>query len=145
MDAAYNNVVQAIASYERSSEVSPFSSKYDKYSVNPTQNPLTESEERGLALFTGKARCKNCHFVDTNNSAGKPLFTSFGYQNIGVPKNPENPFYNLQWEFNPEGENFVDHGLGRVLDDPLQKGKFKIPSLRNVAVTAPYMLTVCLE
>jgi cytochrome c peroxidase len=137
-DAAFDNAVQAIADYERSSEVSPFSSKYDQYLANPSQTPLTDSEARGLALFIGKANCKNCHFVDSDNLAARPLFTSFGYQNIGVPKNPDNPFYNLRSNFNPEGENFVDLGLGGILNDPTQNGKFKIPSLRNVAVTAPY-------
>jgi len=139
VDAAYNNVVQAIAEYERSSEVSPFSSKYDQYLANPTQNPLTDSETQGLALFTGKAKCFNCHFADTDNSAGKPLFTSFGYQNIGVPKNPDNPFYSLLEKFNPDGENFIDLGLGGILNDQKHYGQVKIPSLRNVAVTAPYM------
>jgi cytochrome c peroxidase len=139
VDLAFNQLVEAIAEYERSSEVCRFSSKYDQYLANPNEVPLTGSETRGLQLFTGKANCKNCHFVDTNNSAGKPLFTSFGYQNIGVPKNPENPFYSLPKKLNPEGTNFVDLGLGSILNDLMQNGKFKIPSLRNVAVTAPYM------
>ncbi len=137
--AAYNHMVEAIAEYERSSEVSPFSSKYDQYLANPTENPLTDSEARGLTLFTGKANCKNCHFVDTNNLAGKPLFTSFGYQNIGVPRNSDNPFYSLREKFNPDGENFIDLGLGGILNNQKHYGQFKIPSLRNVAVTAPYM------
>jgi cytochrome c peroxidase len=138
-DTAYDNVVEAIAEYERSSELSPFSSKYDQYLANPTHNPLTVSEARGLALFTGKANCKNCHVVDSNNSAGRPLFTSFGYQNIGVPRNPDNPFYSLRRKFNPDGENFIDLGLGGILNNSKHYGQFKIPSLRNVAVTAPYM------
>jgi cytochrome c peroxidase len=81
----------------------------------------------------------------------KPLFTNFGYQNIGTPKNPDNPFYNLPKRFNPQGKNYVDLGLGAMLaanGDPnagipnataqKQNGKFKIPSLRNCAVTQPY-------
>jgi len=139
VDLAFYHVVEAIAEYERSREVCRFSSKYDQYLANPNEVPLTDSETRGLQLFTGKANCKNCHFVDTNNSAGKPLFTSFGYQNIGVPKNPDNPFYSLPKKLNPKGIDFVDLGLGSILNDPMQNGKFKIPSLRNVAVTAPYM------
>ena len=139
VDSAFNNVGEAIAEYERSTEVSPFNSKYDRYLENPTENSLTDSEARGLALFTRKANCFNCHFTDTNNLAGKPLFTSFGYQNIGVPKNPGNPFYNLHSKFNPKGKNFVDLGLGGILNDQKYYGQVKIPSLRNVAVTSPYM------
>jgi cytochrome c peroxidase len=139
IDTAFNHVVEAIAEYERSSEVCQFSCKYDQHLTDPAGVPLTDSEVRGLELFIGKAKCKNCHFVNTNNLAGKPLFTSFGYQNIGVPKNPENPFYNLPRRFNPAGQNFVDIGLGAVIYGDMEKGKFKIPTLRNVAVTAPYM------
>lgn len=139
IDTAFNHVVEAIAEYERSGEVCQFSSKYDQHLADPAGVPLTDSEAYGLELFTGKAKCKNCHFVDTNNLAGKPLFTSFGYQNIGVPKNPENPFYTLPKKFNPDGQNFVDIGLSAVMYGDMQKGKFKIPSLRNVAVTAPYV------
>jgi cytochrome c peroxidase len=138
VDTAYSLMAQAIAEYERSSEVCRFDSKYDQYVANPQAVPLSDSELRGLALFTGNAKCKNCHSVDTT-LAGKALFTSFGYQNIGVPKNSDNPFYFLPPDLNPDGADFVDLGLGSVLDDPNQYGKFKIPSLRNVAITAPYM------
>ena len=96
----------------------------------------------GLALFTGKARCMNCHSLDNPDQQRfpglKPLFTSFGYQNVGAPKNPDNPYYNLPKRFNPAGKNFVDLGQAAVLGDLKQNGKFKIPSLRNVAVTPPY-------
>jgi len=76
---------------------------------------------------------------------GKPLFTNHGYFNLGTPKNPDNPFYKLNKKFNPLGGNFVDYGLGAVLKQRKipgyeeQMGKFKVPSLRNVAKTAPYM------
>jgi cytochrome c peroxidase len=136
---AYNHVVEAIAEYERSSEVCQFSSKYDHHLADPAGVPLTDSEAHGIELFTGKANCVKCHFVDTNNLAGKPLFTSFGYQNIGVPKNPDNPFYKLPKKFNPDGANFVDIGLGNVIYGNSERGRHKIPSLRNVATTAPYM------
>jgi cytochrome c peroxidase len=139
LDSVFNHIVEAIAEYERSAEVCQFSSKYDQHLADPAAVPLTAGEAHGLDLFTGKANCVKCHSVDTNNLAGKPLFTSFGYQNIGVPKNPENPFYALPRKFNPDGQNFVDFGLSAVMYGDMQKGKFKIPSLRNVALTAPYM------
>ncbi|MCL5269324.1 MAG: c-type cytochrome [bacterium] len=137
---AYDCAAQAIAAYERSAEVCQFSSKYDDYLAGAAQ--LTEQEARGLALFTGTgmggAKCVNCHAMQ-GGPDGRPLFTNFGYQNIGVPRNPENPFYDLSRSLNPAGRDYVDLGLGAILDDPKQNGKFKIPSLRNCARTAPYM------
>ena len=61
------------------------------------------------------------------------------FDNLGVPKNPENPFYYLPKQFNPAGTDFVDLGLGGVVGKPEENGKFKVPSLRNVAKTGPYM------
>jgi cytochrome c peroxidase len=131
-------MLEAIAEYERSSEVSPFSSKFDRHLSDPINVTLSESESRGLKLFSEKAKCVNCHSMDTA-LAGKPLFTNFGYQNIGVPKNSENPFYALPKSLNPAGHAYIDRGLGTFLREPSEHGKFRIPSLRNVAKTAPYM------
>ena len=59
-----------------------------------------------MELFNGKAKCANCHVA--------PLFTDFTYDNLGVPKNPMNPFYNMP--MNPDGANWVDTGLGGFLE-----------------------------
>jgi cytochrome c peroxidase len=137
VEEAYDDIALAVTAYERSSEVNAFSSKFDYYLAGEAQ--LTEKEANGYALFIGKAKCTNCH-TGTPDAVDKPiLFTSYGYQNIGVPKNLNNPFYSLPKPLNPAGGNYVDLGLGAVLKDPMQNGKFKIPTLRNVAVTAPYM------
>jgi cytochrome c peroxidase len=138
VNAAFTKVAEAIAAYERSPEVNPFSSKFDRFLDDPKGSPLTDSEARGFALFTGKADCQSCHSVDTT-LAGRPLFTRFEYKNIGVPANPENPFYNVPLAFNPEGKAFVDPGLGAVTGDAAEYGRFKVPTLRNVARTSPYM------
>jgi cytochrome c peroxidase len=114
-ESAYRHITEAIAAYERSSEMNPFSSKFDLSLDGMVQ--LTESEARGLALFTGKARCLNCHALNSVPGV-KPLFTNFGYQNTGVPKNPENPYYDLPRSHNPQGKESVDLGLGAVLGDP---------------------------
>lgn len=59
-----------------------------------------------------------------------------------MPKNPELPYYSLPVSLNPDGQNYVDYGLGDFLrsagysED--QAGKFKVPSLRNCVITAPY-------
>jgi cytochrome c peroxidase len=55
-----------------------------------------------------------------------------------VPKNRSNPFYRQPTWNNPEGLNFIDFGLAATTLDPLDKGKMKVPTLRNVTLTAPY-------
>jgi cytochrome c peroxidase len=140
VNRAYDYVTQAIAAYERSAEVCQFTSKYDFYLAGAAQ--LTDPEARGLAMFSntapGGAKCVYCHAL-SGGPNGEPLFTSFAHQNIGIPKNPDNPYYKLPRSLNPDGKNYVDRGLGAILKDPRQDGKFKIPSLRNCAVTAPFM------
>jgi len=125
----YNCIGRSIAAYERSAEVSQFTSKYDYWLKG--QARLTGQEMLGLNLFNGKANCGNCHTA--------PLFTDFTYDNLGVPRNPLNPFYN-EPEWNPLGEAWVDEGLGGFLkaagyDETVygpEMGKQKVPTLRNV-------------
>lgn len=127
---AYQMIGRSIAEYERSREVSPYNSRYDRYVA--TGAGLTEQELSGLSLFNGsKAKCANCH-------TGKN-FTDFTYDNLGVPKNAKNPFY-LELAFNPQGTSWVDPGLGGYLKDAgyaipdyePELGKFKVPTVRNV-------------
>ena len=134
IELAYNEVASAIAAFERTDEVNQFSSKYDLYLAG--EATLTEEEEWGLELFNSEqTMCSDCH-----PSAGeKPLFTDFTYDNVGIPKNMDNPFYDLPKKFNPDGDNFIDYGLGGVLGIESENGKMKVPTLRNIAVTAPYM------
>jgi cytochrome c peroxidase len=127
--ALYECIGRAIAAYERSTEVSPFTSKYDYWLKGMAK--LTGQEQRGLLLFRGKAKCADCHV--------EPLFTDFTYDNLGVPRNPLNPFYN-ETSWNPEGEDWVDTGLGGFLKASgygetvwgPEWGKQKVPTLRNV-------------
>lgn len=116
VDLAYDNIARAIAAYERSKEVQQFSSRFD-------QGRITEQEQRGMALFA--ANCSKCHSVTDVTGKG-PLFTNYTYENIGIPANPL------------LAGNPVDNGLGGFLDEEAQNGKFKIPTLRNIALTAPY-------
>jgi len=134
---AYDDLGASIAEYEKTSEVNTFSSKYDD--VLRGAATLTEQEKRGLALFKGKAKCDKCHVSTADATSGKVLFTNFNYDNAGVPKNPKNKFYTLDAKNNPAGKSFVDLGLGDQLKKPSENGKFKVPSLRNIALTAPYM------
>lgn len=142
-DRAFDAISQALAAFERSAEVSPFTSKYDAY-LRGTAT-LTAQERRGFALFEGRAGCAACHPSGIGGDGQLPLFTDFTYDNLGVPRNPANPFYALPADLNPAGAAYVDLGLGgnaRVIADGRAAeslGKFKVPTLRNVARTAPYM------
>ncbi|HEX6034195.1 MAG TPA: cytochrome c peroxidase [Anaerolineales bacterium] len=102
---------------------------------------LDDNELVGLAIFNdpNRADCASCHSLEPG-SDGYPLFTDFGYDNLGIPKNPDNPFYSMPAAWNPDGENWVDYGLGGFLKstgaapqvyEP-EMGKFKVPTLRNV-------------
>lgn len=136
---AYQNMAHAMVAYMKSEEVCSFSSKYDFWLQGKTE--LTETELRGLALFESKDKgnCISCHPSKSGKDGSPPIFSDFTYDNLGIPKNPENPFYQLPVEFNPEGFEFIDKGLGQVVGDHLQNGKFRVPTLRNIAITNPYM------
>ena len=94
----------------------------------------------GLKLFEGKGKCAECHPSKRGPKGTSPLFTDFTFDNLGVPKNPKNPFYGMPAQWNPEGAAFVDTGLGGYLKEAGYKpsrygsemGKFKVPTLRNV-------------
>lgn len=143
VDRAFAAIASAIAAFERSAEVSPFTSKYDAYLRGTA--PLTAQERRGLALFEGRAGCAACHPSGMREDGKLPLFTDFTYDNLGVPKNPANPFYAMPASVNPDGAAFVDLGLAgnaKVIADGRaaeSRGKFKVPTLRNLAKTGPYM------
>jgi cytochrome c peroxidase len=137
-DIAFDSIALSIAAFEASPAVNAFSSKYDAYLAG--QVKLTNKEKRGLALFRGKARCDNCHILDEGPNGEPPLFTDFTYDNIGVPRNPENPWYTMPASFNPWGFLFIDFGLGGFLQTQPEyqslafknAGKQKVPTLRNV-------------
>ena len=134
--AVFNHIAEAIAAFENSPDLSPFTSRFDYYLKGLAT--LTDQQLRGFILFNGKAKCANCHVTQPDEQSGQILFTDFTYDNIGVPKNPANPFYTVPSKFNPLGQEALDFGLGGFLNDPANYGKFKVPSLRNAAVSAPY-------
>jgi cytochrome c peroxidase len=136
VETAYDNIAIAIATYEGSSESNAYTSKFDYYLVGKVD--LTKEEKKGLNLFKGKGKCANCHILAPGPNGEPPLFTDFTYDNLGVSRNPENPWYNS--EFNPLGYEWVDGGLGNFLKTrpeyvrfwPENYGKQKVPTLRNV-------------
>ena len=138
-DAAFQAMANAIARFESSREFAPFSSKYDAYLRGETT--LTDAEARALALFTDpdRADCANCHVATATPVWGnRPLFTDYGFDNIGIPRNPDNKFYSMPAQYNPDGRDYVDQGLGAIVPRDSTIGQFKSSSLRNVAVTGPY-------
>ena len=140
VEAAYDNIAAAIAAFEHSPEMNPFTSKFDYWQRG--QATLTAQELLGLQVFTNKGKCSTCHTLvenPTDPDVERSLFTNFRYFNIGVPKNPNNPFYNQPPQFNPDGAAFIDYGLGAAIGVTTENGKFKVPTLRNVELTAPYM------
>jgi len=130
VDSSYDCMAAAIAAYKETSEVSPFTSKFD--AVQAGTATFTAQEEEGFNLFTGPAKCSNCHLAKAQNNEPAPIFTDFEYHNIGLPHNPEIDV--LIGSVQPP-----DLGLGQFIVDPKNNGKFKNTHLRNVELTAPYM------
>lgn len=138
-DSAYDKIADAIASFERTRVFNKFTSKYDAYLAGKAK--LSGQEMRGLELFEreDKGNCAACHASRPSEDGTPPLFTDFTFDNLGVPKNPHNQFYKMSKQHNPDGRKFVDKGLGGFVNSPVENGKFKVPTLRNIALTAPYM------
>jgi cytochrome c peroxidase len=134
--SAFNAIDDAIVQFEHTSEFSPFTSKYDAFLAGTVQ--LTASETRGLAVFNGQGGCAGCHTSSPSLDGTPPLFTNFCYANLGLPKNPNNPYYTIPAKYNPLGANFVDIGLQTTTGNPGDRGMFMTQSLRNVAVRGPY-------
>lgn len=117
-DEAYNQppgafgISRSIAAFERT--LISGHSRFDAYEYEGDLDALSESEKRGRNLFfSNELSCGECHVP--------PLFTNFEYENIGLYI------------------NYVDSGRARITEISADNGKFKVPNLRNVALTAPYM------
>jgi len=128
IEQAYDNVADAIASYESSSELSPFTSKYDE--VKAGRASFTVQEQAGFDLFSGRGKCTHCHGLGGGKQVD--VFSDFSYHNIGLPRNTEYPYSLIE---NP----VADLGLGGVLNNSKYNGQFKTSHLRNISATAPYM------
>jgi cytochrome c peroxidase len=138
VDTAYDAIADAIAAFERLPQVSPFSSKYDAYLAGNAI--LTPAEARGLEIYNDpdQGNCAACHPSAPSEDGTPPLFTDFSYDNLGLPRNFLNPFYTQDPAFNPAGDNFVDEGLFNTTKREDDRGRFKVPTLRNIAETGPY-------
>ncbi|RTE67209.1 methylamine utilization protein MauG [Amphritea opalescens] len=134
-DAAYNAMTDSIAAFERTEEFAPFDSKYDRFLRG--EYKLTPQEDLGRTLFFSQqfTNCNQCHQLKASPRAEGETFSNYEYHNIGVPINQQ------ARAINGVSPDFIDQGLldNPAVSDPAQAGKFKVPTLRNVAVTGPYM------
>ncbi len=114
-EVAPDGIARAIAAFERT--LISTNSAFDRF-IGGDKSALSESAQRGLELFQGKARCVLCH--------NGPNFSDNKFHNIGVPQ---------------VGPNKEDFGRYAVTKREADRGAFKTPSLRSIALTAPYMHT----
>ncbi|MBV1928061.1 MAG: c-type cytochrome [Gammaproteobacteria bacterium] len=133
-DKFYSAMTDAIATFEKSRFFSPFDSKYDRYLKGEYE--LSDQEELGMSLFfsNNNTNCSTCHALHGEDHP-RETFTNYQFHNLGVPANT------LLQKTNITDSNAVDHGLlsNPSVDGAEHDGKFKVPTLRNVAITAPYM------
>lgn len=128
-------VQNALQSYQAGDvDYQPFTSKFD--AVQEGRATFTAQEARGLALFNSpqQGNCASCHSSTPAPGQTRALFTNFGYFALGVPRNRSAA---------TADPAFFDMGLcGPVRTDLANRtelcGQFKVPTLRNVALTAPY-------
>jgi len=124
-----HNITHAIAAFERT--LLSFDSPYDRYK-HGHPNAISPAAKRGESLFFGeRLECYHCHdgvnFTDNDKQEGQ-AFEEKGFHNTGL--------------YNEDGKGTYkpwDHGLRDVTSNPEDEGAFRTPTLRNVAVTAPYM------
>jgi cytochrome c peroxidase len=135
-DRAFAAMTKAIAAFERTEVFSPFDSKYDRSLRG--EAVLSPEEELGRVLFFSNqfTNCSKCHQLNAIGGSRGETFSNYEFHNIGVPVNE------ALRKANGSPEGWTDPGLAAnpaVGGDPAERGKFKTPTLRNVAVTGPYM------
>ena len=123
---SFANLIKSIAAFVRS--IQSLDAPYDKFSKGDT-TALSLSAKKGMALFfSTRLNCTSCHGVPYFTNATSTTNIDSIYFNTGL--------YNVAGKNKYPGE---DNGLALITNQPNDDGKFKIPSLRNVALTAPYM------
>lgn len=120
------HIKSAIASYERT--LVGLNSRFDKY-MRGEKTALNTQEINGFNIFMGKGRCGSCHYAPLFNGTLPPHFTISDHRSLGVPVKDTMSKYELD----------SDIGLQHSSRNPLFKASFKIPTVRNAALTAPYM------
>ncbi len=118
-------IQNALAAYERS--LVRLNAPFDRYLRGEAGAALSPAAERGFNLYAGRARCATCHFLPLTNGTAPPTFQDSESEVLGVPTRPDS--------------RQLDPDLGRYALTRLAplRHAFKTPTLRNVALTAPYM------
>lgn len=129
-DCALEATGSALAAYQRSPEFVAFDSRYDRY-LRGEYRP-TKLEQLGMGMFFSPqfTNCSSCHQLQPLPQRRQELFSNLQYENIGVPANPR------------LAPGAPDAGLGAAgggAPGLAQQGRFRVPTLRNVAVSGPYM------
>ena len=146
-DITIDHVVKAIASFERT--VISGDSPFDMYQYGGDKNALSEPAKRGLELYKGKARCQECHMISEKYA----LFTDNKFHNLGVGFKQIRPRLRQlvrEVKMSRKKGKEMDESiltkndiseLGRfvITGKTSDLGAFKTPTLRNIAVTGPYM------
>jgi cytochrome c peroxidase len=125
LSEAANNICNAIACFERT--LIALNAKFDRHMNG--QKTLSVNEINGFNLFMGKAKCGTCHFAPLFNGSKPPRYYFTESEVIGTPQK------------NVKQHAVLDNDEGRyaITGLPMHKFAFKTPTLRNVALTAPYM------
>lgn len=111
---------RAIVEFLKEPMFRPFDARIDDYLAG-NEEALSPSEKRGLEIFKTKAKCADCHLLH-NSVWPQPLLSDYGYDNLGATS-----------------RGSADPGLGGHTGVKAELGQFRAPTLRNVALTAPYM------
>lgn len=134
-DTAFAGMTKSIAAFERTDLFAPFDSRYDRSLRGEVT--LTKQEELGRTLFFSQqfTNCNLCHQLQSLPGAANETFTNYQFHNVGAPVN------RAVRTANGSSDNAADLGLlaNSEVDEATEAGKFKVPTLRNVAVTGPYM------
>lgn len=117
-------IQNAIASYVRS--LNSFDSRFDEY-MRGNKNVLNNEEIEGMNLFMGKAKCATCHFTPLFNGTVPPSYSKTEHEVIGTPNEPSGK------SLSPDKGRYIYNKMPQLV------GAFKTPTVRNSAVTAPYM------
>ena len=126
-DKAFLKMTTSIAKFEKTAQFSPFDSKYDRSLKDPTILSLKEAFGKSLFFSQQFTNCASCHQLRPNGHS-QETFSSYEYHNIGVPS-----------VRTASSTGKADKGLFDNTAKDADIGKFKVPTLRNVAVTEPYM------
>lgn len=121
-----DNITNALASYIRS--LVSLNSRFDQF-MKGNENILSESEKQGFNIYMGKAKCGTCHYVPLFNGVAPPYFAESESEVLGVPDHADKKIAKLD----------ADLGKYNRYKIAILKHSFKTPTLRNIAVTAPYM------